>query len=112
MSDETGDADYRVVAAVVKRALKDAAKGDPEAMDFLAEVMPDTRSTNQRMGAWIRAQAAKGVHRIETGLPIAATTPAATTPTANAGNTGAPPVKESTSKQMGRIIRQATGRKG
>ena len=112
MSDETGDADYRVVAAVVKRALKDAAKGDPEAMDFLAEVMPDTRSTNQRMGAWIRAQAAKGVHRIETGLPVAATTPAATTPTANAGNTGAPPVKESTSKQMGRIIRQATGRKG
>ena len=112
MSDETGDADYRVVAAVVKRALKDAAKGDPEAMDFLAEVMPDTRSTNQRMGAWIRAQAAKGVHRIETGLPVAATTPAATRPTANAGERSIPPVKESTAKQMNAAIRAAAGRKG
>ena len=111
MSDETGDADYRLVAATVRRALKDAARGDVEAQAFLDEMLPNTRTVNQRMGDWIRREAAKGVRRFET-VATAATTPAATTPTANAGNTGAPPVKESTSKQMGRIIRQATGRKG
>ena len=100
MSDETGDADYRLVAATVRRALKDAARGDVEAQAFLDEMLPNTRTVNQRMGDWIRAQAAKGVHRMETGLPVAATTPAATRPTANAGEHGAPDVRETTSAAM------------
>ena len=80
--------------------------------DLLLDLIAPKQTTNEGVNDWIRSQAARGVHRITTGLPVAATTPAATTPTANAGNTGAPDVRESTSKQMGRIIRQATGRKG
>ena len=100
MSDETGtgNADYKLIGAVIKSALRDAAKGDPEAMDFLAEVMPASVTTQRTMNDWIRAAAGRRQER------------AAIRAEANAGNTGAPPVKESTSKQMNAAIRAAAGR--
>lgn len=112
MTDETGtgDADYKLVAGVVKRALKDAARGDAEAAAFLAEMLPNTRTVNQRMGDWIRNQASKGVTSFTTGLPVTATTPAAKRTDANAGNTGTPNIKESTARQMNKAIRRAAGR--
>lgn len=109
MSDETGtgNADYKLIAAVVKGALRDAAKGDPEAIDFLSEVMPASVTTQRTMNDWIRAAAGR---RQERAAIRAATTPAATTPTANAGNTGAPDVRESASSVMNKAIRSAAGR--
>ena len=106
MIDEngTGNADYKLIGAVIKSALRDAAKGDPEAMDFLAEVMPSSVTTQRTMNDWIRAAAGRRQER--------AALRAATTPTANAG-TGkgaAPDVRETTSAQMNKAIRHAAGR--
>ena len=102
MSDETGtgNADYKLIAAVVKGALRDAAKGDPEAIDFLAEVMPSSRTAQISMNDWIRQASGRRQER------------AARRAEANAGNTGAPPVKQSTAQQMNAAIRAASGRKG
>ena len=100
MSDETGtgNADYKLIGAVIKSALRDAAKGDPEAMDFLAEVMPASVTTQRTMNDWIRAAAGRRQERT------------ARRAEANAGNTGAPAVKQSTAQQMNAAIRAAAGR--
>ena len=111
MSDETGtgNADYKLLAAVVKGALKDAAKGDPEAAAFVREMLPNTPTASQLMNDFIRAGSRRGVPTLTTGVqPDPATTPAATT--ANAGAHKIPAAKESTSDRMNKAIRAATGR--
>ena len=102
MSDVTGDGDasVRLIAGVIKSAMRDAARGDEAAKLFLDEVLPDTTSAKVSMNDWIRAAAGRRQERT------------ARRAEANAGNTGAPAVKQSTAQQMNAAIRAASGRKG
>ena len=80
-----------------------------ENVEALLELVSPKQTTNEAMNDWIRDRAAKGVHRHDT-IAGTATTPAATTTTANAGAHGIPAVKESSNAQMNRAIRSAAGR--
>lgn len=84
MSNEL-DAEIALLAAVARRALKDAARGDDAALSFVRELLPERATTSERMNAFIRQQARGGMPTVTTGLPADASPQPARRADANAG---------------------------
>ena len=109
MSNEL-DAEIALLAAVVRRSLKDAAKGDDDALSFVRELLPESASTNERMNAFIRAHG-RSIATLTTGVPDASPqAPKRANAHAGTGANRAPDIKRHPHDEINEYIRRLSGR--